>query len=31
LTVVTPSEKVEPEGGLQVIVIVGQPLEVGAE
>ncbi|HXI93425.1 MAG TPA: hypothetical protein VNO24_25725 [Blastocatellia bacterium] len=31
LTVVTPTEKLEPEGGLQVIVTLGQPLDVGFE
>ena len=31
LTVVEPSGKLEPEAGLQVVVMVGQPLEVGFE
>jgi hypothetical protein len=31
LTVVEPNGKVKPEAGLQVVVMVGQPLEVGFE
>ena len=29
LTTVVPTRKLEPEGGVQVMVTVGQPLEVG--